>query len=112
MISHTGNLSKAVGELRKKARGAFYAIKRKIQFDIPIRTWLKIFKSAIEPIALYGIEVWGPKTKQNFQTWEKHPVETLHAEFCKSILGVHRNAPNSACRAELGQYPLLINIQK
>ncbi len=63
VISHTGNLSKAVGELREKARRALYAIKRKIQFDIPIQTWLKIFKSAIEPIALYDSEVWGPKTK-------------------------------------------------
>ena len=32
--------------------------------------------------------------------------------FCKNILQVQRRAPNSACRAELGQYPLLLNIQK
>ena len=35
-ISATGNFHKAVNYLRDKARRAFYAIKRNIQFDIPI----------------------------------------------------------------------------
>ena len=64
----------------------------------------------IEPIALYGCEVWG--LGYEFSTWDKHPVEALHTEFCKSILRVQRKTPNTACRAELGQYPLIINIQK
>ena len=40
-ISATGNFHKAVNDLRDKARRAFYAIKRKIHFNIPIRIWLK-----------------------------------------------------------------------
>jgi hypothetical protein len=59
-ISTTGNFHKAVNYLREKARRAFYAMKRNIKFDIPIRIWLKIFESVKEPIALYGCEVWGP----------------------------------------------------
>ena len=43
---------------------------------------------------------------------KKHPIEILHAEFCKRILRVQRKTPNNACRAELGQYPLIINIEK
>ena len=61
-ISATGNFHKAVTDLRNKARRAFYTIKRNIKFDIPIRIWLKIRKSVIEPIAIYGCEVWGPLT--------------------------------------------------
>jgi hypothetical protein len=53
-----------VNELRDKARRAFYAIKRNIKFDIPIRIWLKILESVIEPIALCGCEVGGPLTNQ------------------------------------------------
>ena len=102
----------AINELKEKARRAFYAIKKSTQVDIPIRTWLKIFQSVIEPIALYGSEVWGPLTKHDFGKWEKHPIEILHAEFCKRILRVQRKTPNNACRAELGQYPLIINIEK
>ena len=53
-IGTTGNFHKAVNNLRDKARRAFYAIKRNMTFDIPIRIWLKILELVIEPIALYG----------------------------------------------------------
>ena len=111
-ISNTGNFKKAVKDLREKARRAFYAIRRNIQIDIPIRIWLKIMKTVIEPIALYGSEVWGPLSDQEFSTWDKHPIETLQTELCKILLRVQRKTPNNACRAELGLYPLVITIQK
>ena len=93
----------AVNELRDKARRVFYAIKRNIKIEIPI--WLKMFQSVIEPIALYGSEVWGPLSNNEFTKWDKHPIEILHAE---TVLQVQRKTPNNACRSELGQYPLLI----
>ena len=79
---------------------------------IPILIWLKIFKSVIQPIALYGSEVWGPLANQEFSNWDKHQIGILHTEFCKFILKVQRKTPNNAFRAELGQFPLLIDIQK
>ena len=85
-------------------------MKRNIKLDIPIKIWQKIFDAVIEPIALYGCEVWGPLTNQDFIKWDKHQIETLHAEFCKSILKVQRKTPNNACRAELGRYPIVIKI--
>ncbi len=91
---------------------AFYAIKKSIQIEIPIRIWLKIFQSVIEHIALYGSEVWGPLLNHEFEKWDLKPIEALHAKFCKSILRVQRNTPNNVCRAELGQYPLLMRIEK
>ncbi len=113
-ITSTGNFNHAVNELRDKARRAFYAMKRQCPIEIPIRIWLKIVESVIEPIALYGSEVWGPLTNpsQDLTKWEKHPIETLHAELCKNILHVHRHTTNNACRAELGKYPLITKIQK
>ena len=36
----------------------------------------------------------------------------MHTEICRSIPRVQRNTPNNGCRAELGQFPLLIRIQK
>ncbi len=86
--------------------------KKLIQIEIPIRIWLKIFQSVIEPIALYGGEVWGPLLNHEYEKWDKNPIAALHAEFCKSILRVQRNTPNNAFRAELGQYPLLMRIEK
>jgi hypothetical protein len=66
-----------VNDLRDKARRAIYAIKRNIKFNTPIGIWLKILESVIEPIALYGCEVWSPLTNQDF----KHQIETLHAKI-------------------------------
>ena len=111
-ISSTGNYNQAVKDLRDKARRAFYAIKRNIKVDIPIKTWLKILDSVIEPISLYGCEIWGPLANHDLEKWDKHQTETLHAEFCKSILRTQRKTPNNACRAELGRYPLIIKIKK
>lgn len=56
--------------------------------------------------------MWGPLTKHDYPTWDKHPIEVLHTEFCKNILHVQRNTPNNASRAQLGQYPLILTIQK
>jgi hypothetical protein len=61
---------------------------------------------------LWCCGVWGPLTNQYFTKWDKHQIETLHAEVCKNILSVQRRTPNNACRAELGRYPLIIKIQK
>uniref|UniRef100_A0A671W6R3 ribonuclease H n=1 Tax=Sparus aurata TaxID=8175 RepID=A0A671W6R3_SPAAU len=111
-LNSTGHFNDAVHELRDKAHRAFYAIKKHIQTEIPTRIWLKLIECVIEPIALYGSEVWGPLTNHDFTQWDKHPIETLHAELCKILLHVQRKATNNACRAELGKYPLIIKIQK
>ncbi len=111
-ITSTGNFTLAVKELKEKAKRVFYAIKISIKIDILVRIWLKLFKAVIEPIALYGSEVWGPSIKCDFVNWEKHPIETLHLDFSKRTFKVQRKTPNNGCRAELGQYPLLLNIQK
>jgi hypothetical protein len=79
-ISATGNFH--------KARRAFYAIKRNIKFNILIMIWLKILESVIEPIALYGCEVCGPLTNQDFTKWDKH------TDFCRNILHVQRKTTN------------------
>ena len=100
-ISNTGSFHMVVNELRDKARRAFYAIKRNIKIEIPIRIWLKNVQSVIEPIALYGSEVWGPISNNEFTKWGKHPIEILHAEFCKTVLQVQRKTPNNVCRADL-----------
>ena len=93
--------------------GHWRSISRKLKlWSFPIRIWTKIFDSVIVPIALYGSEVWGPLSRLEHDSWDKHPIETLHTEFCRRTLNVQRKTPNNACRAELGRFPLLLNIQK
>ncbi len=51
-------------------------------------------------------------TSNHFKNWDKTSIEKLQLEIIKNILGVHRSTSNDACRAELGLYPLKIEIQK
>lgn len=52
---------------------------------MPVRIWLNILESVIEPAALYSSEVWRPLTNWKLGKWEKHPTETLHVIFSKKI---------------------------
>ncbi len=75
-ISGSRNFGLAVNALKQKACWAFYAIRRKSdKIDLPIRIWTKIFDSVIQPIALYGSEVWGPLSHQDYTRWGKHLLE-------------------------------------
>ncbi len=112
VLTPTGNFNLAIKALLVKACRALHAIRTRLfKIDIPIRIWTKIFDSVILPIALYGSEIWGPTSNYRHKDWHKHPLEALHVEFCRSILHVHRNTPNNACRAELGRLPLNLVIK-
>ncbi len=65
--------------------------------DISIyQTWIKILKAIIEPIALYGSEIWGPLKTQDFSKWEKEEIEIMHTQICTNILKVNRATPNNS----------------
>lgn len=112
-ITASRNFCTAVNALNDKARRALCAIKQKFyNIKYPNQNLCKMFDSVIRPIALYGSEVWGPLSHQNYNRWEKHPIETLHAEFCRNILYIQRKSPTNVCRAELGRLTLIIDTQK
>jgi hypothetical protein len=89
-IISTGHLNQAMNELGGNAHRAFYAIKKLILIEIPIKMCLKRFECVIASILLFGSEVWGPLAKQDFTQGDKHPFQTLHAGFCKIILHVQK----------------------
>ena len=65
---------------------------------------LKLFDSCVEPILLYGCEVWG---YENVDTLEK-----VHTKFCQFIFGVSKYSHNMPVYGELGRYPLSIKIKQ
>jgi hypothetical protein len=83
----------------------------KCKCNAPIKIWLKIFDSIIQPILLYGSEISGPLLPSKYISWDKTPTK-LHQEFCKNIVNVQRNSKNHACRAELGRVTLLLPTEK
>ena len=66
----------------------------------------------ISPILTYNSEVWGVFIKSDFKYWDTSPIEKGHLQFCKRYLQVNIKASNIACRAELGRYPLIFDINK
>ena len=64
-ITASGRFVKAVSSLADKACRAYYSIWKVVfKLNPPIKIWLKVFQSVIEPILLYGSEVWGLLIKQ------------------------------------------------
>ena len=75
-ITASGSFNMAVNALKEKAQRALHTIKRKMyHFQIPVKICLKIFDSVIQPIALYGSEVWCPLSHQSYPQRDKHPTE-------------------------------------
>ena len=66
----------------------------------------------ISPILTYNSEVWGAFVKSDFKSWDSSGIEKTHEHFCKRYLEVHNQSSNVACRAELGRFPLIIDINK
>ena len=66
----------------------------------------------ISPILTYNSEVWGAFVKSDFKSWDSSAIEKTHLQFCKRYLQVHNKASNIACRAELGKFPMIIDINK
>ena len=63
-------------------------------------------------IKLTSITFWGAFVKSDFKSWDSSAIEKTHLQFCKRYLQVHNKASNTACRAELGKFPMIIDINK
>ena len=66
----------------------------------------------ILPISTYNSEVWGPFVKSDFKSWDSSAIEKTYLQLCKRYSEVHNKTFNIACRAELGKFPLIIDINK
>lgn len=98
---YNGNIemsTKTLSEQALRAANNLLALFKRISFDV--KTKLSLFDSLVTPIILYGAEYWGIFDIKN--------VDRIHIKFCKHILGVKQQTPNSAIYGELGRYPLSI----
>ena len=93
--------------LSSKANKAIYALRAKLPFKtLPIKTLLKVFDTCIQPILLYGSELWEPYTNMDCNKWEGSKIERVHTQFLKRLLGVNTSTTNVMTRAELGRHSL------
>ena len=87
-------------DLSVKANRAIFALKNKVKLSrLPVKLAIKIFKSQIVPILLYGSEMWGPYMNFNYSKWETTVIERVQTS-------------NNMARADTGCRPLITMIIK
>lgn len=120
LFSISGNFTEAKEDLYKRGLKAFFKFKSSFKDNLPkLKTLFHIFDHTVKPVLLYGSELWGvfqasklvSHTDQYFYKMCKDlSVEKLHIKFCKYSIGVNKRSTNLAVMAEVGRYPLLLDI--
>ena len=67
-----------------------------------INVFLKIFDAQVQPIVLYGAEIWGLDSSSSV-------IDNVHLFSFKRYLGVNRRTPNDLVYGEVGRFPIQIN---
>ena len=109
-VSNTGSFKKATDTLYKKSLRALYSIysSLNVKSDQPnVRIFLKLFDSLVQPILLYGSDLWGSHCLGG-----DNVVSKFVNKFYRTLLGVKRHCSNVGVLAELGRYPIDVNIAK
>ena len=73
---------------------------------------MRLFNSCVEPILTYGSEIWAPYMNHEWKKWDSTPIERVHTQFLKRVLGVNRSTTNVMIRAELGRHSIQERILK
>ena len=84
--------------------------------EAPVQLALKLYKQLVEPIILYGTEIWAPyaltrtrkQSEDILDTKTVHRVnsDTLQSKYIKKILGTKKRSINNAIMGEVGARPL------
>ena len=64
----------------------------------------------ILPILTYGSEIWALHCTLDYDKWDSCFLEKFDLDCIRHVLGTNRSVNNLMCRAELGRYPLCIEI--
>ena len=98
-------------DLSIKTKRPIFALNSKIRLSlIPVKLAIKISMTQLQPILLYGAEVWGPYVFTDLNKWGKSEIEKVHTLFLQRILGCDIRTSNIMARTELGRRPLICDI--
>ena len=104
MFSTKLSFTASCHDLTSKAKNAVLCIMQKLRMlnNNSFELLLKLFDSHVQPIALYGAELWGLET-----TAVRY--EEVHLSALKKLLGVEMRTPNEFVYGETNSYPLFVN---
>ena len=118
-INVDGTFTGGIKDLVSRARRAYHSWSYKFNQYVgtPVRVLVKLYNTTVKPVMLYGSEIWGAYYKDimnndipRISLNNNLPFEKLNNRFCHHTLGVSKNTSNLGCKAELGFYPLIVNI--
>ena len=113
MNARNCSFAPSIDNLSNKATRAIFAITSKLPFKTaPVKTLLKLFDSCVSPILTYGSEIWAPYMDHDWSKWDATPIERVHTQFLKRVLGVNGSTTNVMARGELGRHSLQERILK
>ena len=103
LVTPSGEINSGLHDLKDRALRALMKIRNKlgIFFLRYPSVSLKLFDALVKPILLYASDFWGILKLPN-----NNPIEHLHHNCCKQILGVQKQTSNIGVLLELGQVPL------
>ena len=119
-IPTSGSFCTAINELTSKAKRAMMPLFTTImQFNIPFRKALQLFRTYVEPILLYNSENQTAMTDKQIEKCRrskthvydianKSPLTTTQLKFTKFAMGVGKHCPNMAVFGESASIPLLL----
>ena len=98
------SFSFACKDLASRAKGALLCIMKKLSMlnNESLTLFLKIFDTQIQPIVLYGAEIWG------LDAAAVH-CEKIHLFALKKFLGVSLQTPNDLVYGETARYPITVS---
>ena len=111
-LTNSGKFNSAIDDLSHRALKAKFKIRQLMSSVnvIPVRTFLKLFDAVIQPILLYGSEIWGPEVLNIEYLNLNSKIEKTQIKYLKSILQVNSKTTNIAVLLELGRFPLQYQI--
>ena len=100
------SLNSMASEMAIKAKKALLSILSSLYEygQLPYSVYFKLFDTKIQPILLYGSEIWGFKSRD--------VSESVLNYACKRFLCVSRNSTNAAVLGDCGRYPLVVESAK
>ena len=94
-----------------KANKAKYALNNIIKLkNLPVKVALRLFDAVVLPMLTYGSEIWALNSTLDHEKWNRSSTEGAHLDFLRHILGVKRSVNNLLCCAEVGRFPINIEI--
>ena len=109
---------KQLFNLKDKANKAMLPLLDTIfRFEMTAKQSVYLFSSLIQPILLYGSELWGSLSTHQLKDFNNETTqlgnytlisdtETSQLKFCKQTLGLKRNCSSLAVLRELGLSPI------